>query len=91
MFFSSTVQLKWRINFEFTVMSQPLTGVEVETAMTSSSTTLNHNGSRDKLWQGPARFGTDIMTWNIPVHILPTLPYQAENPASSNLLSLLHF
>lgn len=77
------VCLKWKIHFEFTVMTSPLAGVQLDLS--------GGHANGDQLWQGPSNFETEIMTWNIPVHILPTLPSQAENPASSNLISILRF
>jgi len=64
-------------------MTSPLAGVQLDLS--------GGHANGDQLWQGPSNFETEIMTWNIPVHILPTLPSQAENPASSNLISILRF
>ena len=72
--------LKWRIHFEFIVLTSPLKGVELETA-----------SQGDELWQGPGSLETETMQWDVPVQVLPTLPSQAENPATSNIISLLQF
>ena len=78
--FPVAVCLKWKLHFEFITATSPINGLDLETAQPG-----------DRMWQGPGQIRTESMTWDVPVQVLPTMPTQAENIASSQTLSLLQF
>jgi len=77
--------LKWKIHFEFTVMTSLLSHV------TNPLPNHHHGNDGDGFWQGPTGFETEVSAWDVPVRILPNLPSHAQNPASSNFIYMLQF
>jgi len=68
------------LHFEFITATGPIKGLDLETGQ-----------SGDRMWQGPGQITTESMTWDVPIQILPTMPTQAENIASTQHASVLHF
>ena len=78
--FYFSVCLKWKLHFEFVTATGPITGLDLETGQ-----------SGDRMWQGPGQITTETMSWDVPIQVLPTMPIQAENIASSQNVSVLQF
>ncbi|CAK8693982.1 unnamed protein product [Clavelina lepadiformis] len=80
-FLTDLVCLKWRLHFEFVTATGPLKGLDLETGQQQG----------DRMWQGPGHIKTETMPWDVPIQVLPTMPTQAENIATSQNLYTLHF
>ena len=69
---SCAVNVRWQLHFEFVIGRKP------PTQLVEATPTMSLSGSKAILWKGVEQVAIDTMTWDLPVTILPTFPYQAE-------------
>ncbi|CAF1635875.1 unnamed protein product [Rotaria magnacalcarata] len=64
------VSLRWKLHFEFVISKTP-----------RGSLLANNDPSASTAWSPPNSMDVESMTWDLPIKILPTNPYFANNVA----------